>query len=243
MNRLTDKNVIAVCGHCNSWDICKPDDTCFVKEVYKKLAHYEDLEEQGRLIAIEPVKGYEAHYGVDRFGNVYSLKGGKVVKRKLSVSKQGYYCVGLKDNDRIKNARVHRLVAEAFIPNPENKPYINHIDGNKKNNCVDNLEWCTPSENSRHALAMGMLKPPTNDVDGVFQNGKNKFMVIYDTVEDQLSLYTNTRKASKYIGRGHNYVWQQLSKGKWEFSTNGFDVYVFTTKEEAEVRLAELKGE
>ena len=50
MSRLTDKNVIAVCAHCNSWDICKPDDGCFVKEVYKKLKHYEDLEEQGRLI-------------------------------------------------------------------------------------------------------------------------------------------------------------------------------------------------
>lgn len=50
MSRLTDKNVIAVCAHCNSWDICKPDEACFVKEVYEKLKHLEDLEEQGRLI-------------------------------------------------------------------------------------------------------------------------------------------------------------------------------------------------
>ena len=216
------------------------------ESVYKaleKLAHYEDLEEQGRLISIEPVKGYEEHYGVDRFGNVYSLKGGKVVKRTLSLNKSGYYYVSLKDNDKIKNARVHRLVAEAFIPNPENKPYINHIDGNKTNNCVDNLEWCTPSENSRHALSKGLLKPPINKVDGVWRNGKNKFAVIHNTKDNTCMMFSNTRKASKYLGRGHNYIWQQLAKGKWEFSTNGFDVYVVLTKEEAEANLEELKGE
>lgn len=76
----------------------------FISESLRKLAHYEDLEEAGRLITIEPVKGYEDHYGVDRFGNVYSLKGGKVVKRTLSLNKSGYYYVSLKDNDKIKNA-------------------------------------------------------------------------------------------------------------------------------------------
>ena len=66
---------------------------------------------------------------------------------KLQIQ-QGYNHVTIQINGKPKRFRVHRLVAEAFIPNPESKPYVNHIDGNRQNNLVENLEWVTPAENT-----------------------------------------------------------------------------------------------
>lgn len=71
----------------------------------------------------------------------------------------GYLRVDLKEDDKRKNSLVHRLVALAFIPNPENKPCVNHLDGDKKNPHVQNLEWCTHLENMRHGHAAGLIPP------------------------------------------------------------------------------------
>lgn len=70
---------------------------------------------------------------------------------KIQFNNKGYCFVCFKEKGKRKNLLVHRLVAEAFIPNPENKTEVNHIDGNPKNNNINNLEWVTPSENRKHA--------------------------------------------------------------------------------------------
>jgi hypothetical protein len=77
---------------------------------------------------------------------------------KLQIQ-QGYNHVTIQINGKPKRFRVHRLVAEAFIPNPENKPYVNHIDGNRQNNLAENLEWVTPAENTQHAINTGLMLP------------------------------------------------------------------------------------
>lgn len=105
------------------------------------------------------IQGYEGLYQVSNLGRVRSLnkydrrgrfKEGKI--KLISDNGNGYCVVNLKVDGEQKSRSVHRLVAQAFIPNPNNLPEINHIDGNKKNNTISNLEWCDRSDNLRHAI-------------------------------------------------------------------------------------------
>jgi len=96
------------------------------------------------------------NYSITEDGRVYSHHRG--IYRALSRDKYGYITTALHSYGIRKMAKVHRLVAGAYIPNPENKPCVNHIDGDKANNHVSNLEWCTQSENNLHAYKIGLKK-------------------------------------------------------------------------------------
>lgn len=95
------------------------------------------------------IPNYESLYQVSNLGNIKNITTGKILKTFLN--KYGYLQVTLCKNNKTKLFRVHRLVASSFIDNPSNKTQVNHINGDKKDNRVDNLEWCTGSENIRHS--------------------------------------------------------------------------------------------
>lgn len=109
-----------------------------------------------------PAVGFEGYYEVSDKGNVRSVRYdhvGNVIYSNLlrpAVTHHGYYNVGLSVQSKRFNYLVHRLVAKAFIPNPNNLPEVNHLDGNKLNNDVSNLSWCSSSENIAHAYAIGL---------------------------------------------------------------------------------------
>lgn len=116
---------------------------------------------------IVDIPGFEGRYAIREDGIVISYfcrKGRRSKPYNLKPQWNArYFEVQLHVNHKITHRLIHRLLAEAFIPNPENKPQINHKDGNRRNNALDNLEWCTQSENNKHAHVTGLNIPPRGE--------------------------------------------------------------------------------
>lgn len=105
---------------------------------------------------MKKINDYGYRYFVDESGNVFSLLNGVYSPLKQRVHCQGYIRFALCENGIVKQFYAHRLVAEQFLPKIEGKDFVNHLDGDKTNNHVSNLEWCTKKENSVHAMDMGL---------------------------------------------------------------------------------------
>lgn len=176
------------------------------------------------------IPGYEGHYQASTLGKIRSLDRylfhpicrrrflkGRVLK--LALSDRGYLHLCLY-NPKNKNHRINRLIAQTFIPNPENLPEVNHKDGNKLNNNVDNLEWCTSSENNLHAVRMGLVKRGVTDP-------RSKPVVQLTLDGDFVAEFAGVKEAARETGISLGNISNVLHKKrnfaggyKWEFKTN-----------------------
>lgn len=140
-----------------------------------------------KLNEVEDIPGYEGLYGVNYYGKVWSYRSNVFLKQKLH--KFGYCEVNLKVNGKQETLKVHRLLAILFIPNPENKPCVNHINGIKDDNRIENLEWCTHMENIRHAVSTGLIKITTNQLISASRSGKSTRKLSYNQANDIRNLF------------------------------------------------------
>lgn len=161
------------------------------------------------------IKGYEDSYQISNKGRFKSktrtqiFKNGKIYKRKgrlhkLKVySNNGYIIVGLCKQNKRKNMTIHRLVAQAFIDNSLGKPCINHINGIKTDNRVENLEWVTYKENGIKAVEQGLIKtgkesPNYGNYD--LNKKKNKKVEMLSTKNEVLKIFSSISSAARYLG-------------------------------------------
>lgn len=140
------------------------------------------------------IKGYEGFYQISNLGRVKSLIRKNVLKEKIikgGIQKNGYKFVLLYKDKNSKIFRVHRLVAEAFIPNPNKYKEVNHIDENKTNNNVENLEWCTRKYNCSY---------------GNFNESKIKKVIQYDIIGNYIREWSSITEAQKKLGINHSSI-------------------------------------
>lgn len=151
------------------------------------------------------IDGYNGIYKVSNLGRIKSNgfeylqkgKGGNVFRRKSqpkilsqSYTVEGYLVVTLIKNGIAKQHKVHRIIADAFIPNPDKKPVINHINGQKDDNRIENLEWCTVKENTEHAHSTGLCG----------RNAKAKCVARVDESGKILEVFESALQAAKHFG-------------------------------------------
>ncbi len=146
------------------------------------------------------IKGYEGQYSINTNGDVMSYKYKVAKQLKRNVNTQGYEYYKLSNGSKLKNYTIHKLVASTFIGLVQDNMQVNHIDGNKLNNNISNLEWVTSSENQKHAFKIGKQIPKINQTIYSFKN-KNTDEIFIGTVSDLRKKYNikNHQHFSKLI--------------------------------------------
>ena len=167
---------------------------------------------------------YSEFYEISNTGKLRNSRNKKEVK--LHTSKKGYitYCGTLGRVGKYICFKIHKCVAETFIINPEDKEFVNHIDGNKQNNIVENLEWCTNQENMRHAWDTGLMK-----IEDMFGNSNKKFKLTMREIEYIRKNYIprdkkfGSRALGRMFGVDHVTILWILKENSYILSSNNFN--------------------
>ena len=133
--------------------------------------------------------GYRDSHLISNYGNIKTVKG-RILKQRFD--KDGYYQVNLYNQGMETTKKVHRLLALSFLPNPNNYPVVNHKDGNKTNNHIDNLEWCSVSYNTQHAYDNGLEQKG-------FEHSQSKPFLLKDDDNNIISQYDTLSNFSEII--------------------------------------------
>lgn len=163
------------------------------------------------------VEGWEDRYMVSNIGRVYSKSKKTMIKTRYV---NGYESIGLNKNGKRVDTFVHRLVAKAFIPNPDNLPIINHKDENPSNNRVDNLEWCTYKYNNTY-----------NDIHIRKAKKTSRTVYQYDCDGNLISEFCSSKDASRVTGISNSNICD-CCNGKLHITHNNVFSYTILDKED-----------
>ncbi len=148
------------------------------------------------------IKGFDGHYKINKAGEVKSFKNpNKEIILKQTLSTAGYPRVNLCKNGEDKKYFVHRLIAQAFIPNPDNKPCINHKNGTKTDNRIENLEWCTKGENNKHAYDTKLISSKKNK-----PNKRSRAFIAISKKDLRTFIFKTKTKAVSELNMSEGYI-------------------------------------
>ncbi len=181
-----------------------------MEEIWKPIKGYEELYHVSNKGNVKSFDKIEIFYNSKKKINIHRFRKGRILLKRV---RRGYNTLALYKDTKGKYFKVSRLVTSAFLENTKNKPYVNHKDGNKLNDVLENLEWCTPSENAIHAFATGLSVSKKGENTSMSKLTEESVLEIRNKyIPFEYSVY----KLAKEYGVGKTTIEAIVTKRSWK---------------------------